>query len=70
VFYPISKLSIYVRPLAWFSPLWHAVEICRAATLADHGSLWALAGHVAYLLLWAVVGVWLALRQYRRRLAD
>jgi lipooligosaccharide transport system permease protein len=70
VFYPISRLSIFLQPLAWISPLWHAVEICRAATQADHGSLWALAGHIAYLLLWAAVGLWLALRQYRRRLSD
>ncbi|HEU0242229.1 MAG TPA: ABC transporter permease [Micromonosporaceae bacterium] len=70
VYYPISRLPEYLQALAWISPLWHAVEICRAATHADHGSLWALAGHVAYLLLWAVVGCWLALRQFRRRLAD
>jgi len=70
VFYPVSSLPIGVQPLAWISPLWHGVEICRAATHADHGSLWALLGHVAYLLLWAVVGLWLALRQFRRRLSD
>ena len=49
VFYPVSSLPIGVQPLAWISPLWHGVEICRAATHADHGSLWALLGHVAYL---------------------
>jgi lipooligosaccharide transport system permease protein len=70
VFYPVSSLPIGVQPLAWISPLWHGVEICRAATHADHGSLWALLGHVAYLALWAVVGLWLALRQFRRRLSD
>ncbi len=70
VYYPVSLLPIGVRPLAWISPLWHGVEICRAATHADHGSLWALLGHVAYLVLWAVVGLWLALRQFRRRLSD
>ena len=70
VYYPVSLLPIGVQPLAWISPLWHGVEICRAATHADHGSLWALLGHVAYLVLWAVVGLWLALRQFRRRLSD
>jgi lipooligosaccharide transport system permease protein len=70
VFYPVSSLPIYIQPLAWISPLWHGVEICRAATHTDHGSLWALLGHVAYLLLWAVVGLWLAHRQFRRRLSD
>jgi lipooligosaccharide transport system permease protein len=70
VFYPVSSLPIGVQPLAWISPLWHGVEICRTATSADHGSGWALLGHVAYLLLWAAVGLWLALRQFRRRLSD
>ena len=31
---------------------------------------WRSLGHAAYLLLWAVVGLWLALRQFRRRLSD
>jgi lipooligosaccharide transport system permease protein len=70
VYYPVSSLPIGVQPLAWISPLWHGVEICRAATHADHGSAWALLGHIAYLLVWAVVGLWLALRQFRRRLSD
>jgi lipooligosaccharide transport system permease protein len=70
VYYPVSSLPIFVQPLAWISPLWHGVEICRAATHTDHGSLWAIAGHVAYLLLWAIAGLWLALRQFRRRLSD
>jgi lipooligosaccharide transport system permease protein len=70
VFYPVSLLPIGVQWVAWISPLWHGVEICRAATHVDHGSLWALLGHIAYLALWAMVGLWLALRQFRRRLSD
>lgn len=70
VFFPVSSLPIYLQPLAWVSPLWHGVELCRAATHTDHGSGWAAVGHTAYLLLWAVVGLWLTARQFRRRLSD
>ncbi|HEY2792508.1 MAG TPA: ABC transporter permease [Micromonosporaceae bacterium] len=70
VFFPVSALHEGVRWLAYISPLWHGVQLCRAATSTDHGSLAAAAEHVAYLLLWALVGGALAYRSFTRRLAD
>jgi lipooligosaccharide transport system permease protein len=69
VFFPVSQLPALLRPLAYASPLWHAVELCRAATLGV-APPWPAAAHLAYLLLWAVLGCLLALRAYRRRLSD
>lgn len=69
VFFPVSQLPPLLQPLAFASPLWHAVVLCRAATLGV-APPWPVAAHVAYLLLWAVLGCLLALRAYRRRLSD
>lgn len=69
VFFPVSQLPAWMHPLAWATPLWHGVELCRAATLG-RGSWAAAGGHVAYLLLWVVVGGVLATRSYRSRLSD
>jgi lipooligosaccharide transport system permease protein len=69
VYYPVDQMPVVLRPLAWASPLWHGVELCRGAT-TGHGNPWALAGHTAYLLAWAVVGLWFAVRLFRRRLSD
>ena len=37
-FFPISQLPDWLQPLSWFSPLWHAVELCRAATTGSSPS--------------------------------
>jgi lipooligosaccharide transport system permease protein len=59
-------------PLRWqayASPLWHGVDLCRAATLGGPPA-WSAAGHVLYLALWAVGGWFLARAAFRRRLVD
>jgi lipooligosaccharide transport system permease protein len=69
VFFPISKLPVGVRFLAWISPLWHGVQVCRAATLPQFQlPWWQIAGHLAYLAAWALVGFLIAVRAYRRKL--
>ena len=69
VYFPIAALTEMLRWLAYVFPLWHAVDLSRAATLPGaHLSALVVAGHLAYLFLWAGVGFWLALRAYRRRL--
>lgn len=67
VFFPVSQLPAVIRPLAYVSPLWHGVELCRAFTLGTVGAGAAL-GHLAYLLVWCVAGFVLALLAFRRRL--
>lgn len=56
-----------MQPVAWLTPLAHAVELCRDLALGTP-SLGAAAVHVGYLSLWALAGFWLALRSFRRRL--
>ena len=59
VFFPVASLPPVLRWLAYASPLWHAVDLCRAATLGRTPE-WPVAGHLLYLAAWAVVGWWLA----------
>lgn len=35
VFFPVDRLPLVLEVLAWLTPLWHGVELCRAAA---HGS--------------------------------
>jgi len=71
VFFPISRLSEPLRWLAYVSPLWHAVVLCRACTLPGFGlPWWSVLGHIAYLAAWAGTGFWLALVAYRRQLVS
>ncbi|WFE30547.1 ABC transporter permease [Solwaraspora sp. WMMD791] len=67
VFFPVESLPAVVRPLAYLSPLWHGVDLCRAASLGV-APAWSVSGHLAYLALWVAVGWWLATSRFRKRL--
>ena len=67
VFFPVEAMPAALRWLAYVSPLWHGVDLSRAATLGA-APAWSVTGHVLYLLLWAAVGWWLALWRFRKRL--
>ena len=69
VFFPVEQLPLAVRWIAYASPLWHGVELCRAAMLSTPTAIGWL-GHTAYLAVWAVVGWLLASRRFARRLTD
>lgn len=68
-FFPVSQLPGWIRPLAYATPLWHGVALCRALSLGDlHPGSVAL--HVGYLVALAAFGLWLGGRTFRRRLHD
>lgn len=62
-FFPVEQLPALLRPLAYLTPVWHGVQLCRELTLGT-GSLPALLGHTGYLLAWTGGGFWLARRQF------
>jgi lipooligosaccharide transport system permease protein len=68
VFFPVETLPPVVRVLAYASPLWHGVQLCRGVTLGVP-TAWPPLVHLGYLELWAVAGYLLARRGYLRRLA-
>ncbi|HEV7907206.1 MAG TPA: ABC transporter permease [Pseudonocardiaceae bacterium] len=67
-FFPISQLPTWIQPIAWITPVWHGIELCRGAAFGTLTLLSAL-GHVAFLITVLVVGVVLGRRYFQRRLA-
>ena len=67
VFFPVESLPVVLRWIAYVLPLWHGVDLSRAATLGI-APAWPVAGHLVYLAVWAALGWWLAHRQFRKRL--
>jgi lipooligosaccharide transport system permease protein len=66
-FFPITQLPAWIRPLAYVTPLWHGVALCRALSLG-RADLLGAAGHVAYLVAITAAGLIAGARTYRRRL--
>jgi len=66
-FFPISQLPGALRTVAWVTPLWHGVSLCRDLALS-RGSALVMLGHAAYLLAVTAIGIVLARRSLIRRL--
>lgn len=67
VFFPVEQLAPALRAVAYATPLWHGVELCRAATLGV-APAWPVWAHVGYLAVLALAGCLWAARSFRRRL--
>ena len=68
-FFPIESLPSFLQPIAWLSPLWHGVDVCRALMLGtiSEAPLLALV-HVAILAVIATIGAFVAIRTIDARL--
>ncbi len=66
-FFPVTQLPAVIRPVAYVTPLWHGVDLCRTLALGTAGGA-RVAVHVVYLLLWTGVGAVLAVSRFRKRL--
>lgn len=66
-FFPISQLPVFLQPIAWLTPLWHGVDLCRTLALGTATPA-GVAIHVAYLLAVAIAGFVVADVAFRRRL--
>jgi lipooligosaccharide transport system permease protein len=66
-FFPINQLPGWLQPLAYATPLYHGVTICRELVLGQVD--WAvLPVHVGYLVALVVIGYLIARRTFRKRL--
>ncbi|HET7743618.1 MAG TPA: ABC transporter permease [Gaiellaceae bacterium] len=65
-FFPISTLPRPLEVIAWFTPLWHGVTLCRDLTLGNVGPDDLL--HLGYLLAIVTAGLVTARVTYARRL--
>jgi lipooligosaccharide transport system permease protein len=65
-FFPISQLPTWLQGVAYVTPLYHGVTLCRDLTLGQ--TSWADLGHVAYLAGLTVLGYAAGRRTFARRL--
>lgn len=68
-FFPLTVMPIYLQPIGWISPLWHATELGRQASYAYGLSTLMIAVHLIYLVAIFALGLILATRQFERRLS-
>ncbi len=68
-FFPLSSVPIYLQPIGWISPLWHATELGRVAAFDYSIGTPLLVVHFLFLSILLIIGLRLAMRQFERRLA-
>jgi lipooligosaccharide transport system permease protein len=68
-FFPVKQLPDRIEWLAWFSPLWHGVELCRDACRGEFHAGRAVI-HVAVLLGCTLLGARWGRATFTRRLAS
>ena len=56
-FFPVSQLPGWLRPVAYATPLWHGVALCRSLALGTV-TAGSAAIHVGYLAAMAAIGLW------------
>lgn len=66
-FYPITQLPVALQPVAWFTPLWHGVELTRGSVLGGLSAT-ELILHVGVLLAYIGLGTAASLVTFERRL--
>jgi lipooligosaccharide transport system permease protein len=66
-FFPVAQLPSFLQPIAYFTPLWHGVDLVRSIAIGVSSGTpeWL---HVVYLLGWTGIGWLLANRSFRKAL--
>jgi lipooligosaccharide transport system permease protein len=68
-FYPLEQMPIYLQPIGWVSPLWHATQIGRNLSYGldiGNGMIWL---HLGYLAIMGLVGMYFVYPKFKERLA-
>jgi len=66
-FFPIEQLPGILQPVAYVTPLWHGVDLCRSLALGTAEPVTTLI-HLAYLGILTALGVGAAFVTFQRRL--
>jgi lipooligosaccharide transport system permease protein len=67
IFFPVTQLPAWIRPVAYATPLWHGVALCRGISLGTLTAGGAFV-HVGYLAALTLAGLAAGRLTYRRRL--
>ena len=68
-FYPLSNMPIFLQPIGWVSPLWHATELGRFLTYDYPLAMPMVVLHLLVMLALLVGGLTWAFKNFERRLA-
>ncbi len=67
VFFPLETMPSALQVVAWLTPLWNGVELCRdVASGTAPGAMWLV--HLGVIGVWLVAGWFFALSRFTRRL--
>ena len=67
-FYPVSQLPDLVQPIVWLSPLFHGIELSRGAAGLEGSPQFPWWVHLVFLLAMFAVGLFVARRNFTKRL--
>jgi lipooligosaccharide transport system permease protein len=70
-FFPVEQLPGWLQPVAWLTPVFHGVALARGLALGtafENPAIFVV--HAAILGAFVVVGMWLVIRLFERRLVD
>lgn len=68
-FYPLSNMPIFLQPIGWISPIWHATELGRFLTYDYPISTLMVTVHLLVMLVLLLTGLLWAFKNFERRLA-
>jgi lipooligosaccharide transport system permease protein len=69
-FFPVEQLPSFLQPIAYLTPLYHGVALCRTLALGTIGAdLVAGLVHLAVLVIFIVAGLIACVVQFQRRLS-
>lgn len=68
-FYPLEQMPIYLQPIGWISPLWHATQLGRNLSYGMELADGMFLVHVGYLAIMGIVGMFFVYPKFRERLA-
>lgn len=68
-FYPLELMPIYLQPIGWVSPLWHATELGRFLSYGMPLDGWLVLLHIAFLTGLVFTGMALTYPKFAERLS-
>ena len=68
-FYPLELMPIYLQPIGWVSPLWHATELGRTLSYGAAMEPLMFLIHICYLGLMGLIGMRLVYPKFKERLS-
>ena len=68
-FFPVEQLPVWLQPVAWLTPVFHGVALARGLALGtafENPAIFVV--HAVILVGFVLVGMWLVIRLFERRL--